>query len=84
MLQLLEELLVALRLLLRAERVELGEVGEATRLHLSGAVQLHRARALHVQRSKGELVGSGDVVQISRNNGDITVSQALASEKKLR
>ena len=68
-LQLVDQGAVALRVLGRRERVQVGEAGQAHRLHLGGGVELHRARAERDHPAVERVVARRELAQVAQHRG---------------
>ena len=68
-LELVDQLQVALGLVERGERVDVGELGPGHRLHLGGGVELHRARAQRDHRPVERHVLVGQPAQVAQHLG---------------
>ena len=60
---------VARRVLGRRERVQVGEAGQADRLHLGRGVELHRARAERDHAAVERVVAGGEPAQVAQQLG---------------
>ena len=68
-LELVDELAVAGGVLGRREGVQVGEAGQADRLHLGGGVELHRARAERDHAAVQRVVAGREAAQVAQHLG---------------